>query len=104
MKNDNTLAQSVGNVVFFVLFIDLFMLVFFGPSPFSMSGHLATVFGWKYKGNVTSAVPYKVVFAAYLFSLAPLLLKEEESIYSGTALGVYIGAVVNSAVLVVFRF
>lgn len=104
MKDENHTALLVGNIVFFVLFIDLLMLVLFGPSPFSLSGCLATMFGWKYKGNVTSAVPYKVVFAAYLFSLAPLLLKKDESIYSGTALGVYIGSVINSAVLVVFRF
>jgi glutaredoxin len=104
MKDDNAAAKAVGNIVFCVFFIDLVMLVLFGPSPFSMSGGLATLFGWKYKGNVTSAVPYKVVFAAYLFSMIPLLLKDDESIHSGTALGVYIGSVINSTVLVVFRF
>jgi glutaredoxin len=104
MKSDNSSAELFGNIVFLLLSIDLLMLVIFGPSPFSMSGCLATYFGWKYKGNVTSAVPYKVVFASYLFSLLPLVVGKDASLSSGTALGVYLGSVVNSTVLVVFRF
>ena len=104
MKNDNSTAKFVANIVFFLLSFDLVMLIVFGPSPFSLSGSLATYFGWKYKGNVTSAVPYKVVFAAYLVSMLPLVLGSDPSLHSGTALGVYVGSVINSAVLVVFRF
>lgn len=104
MKNDNSSAKLGANIVFILLFIDLVMLVVFGPSPFSLSGTLATYFGWKYKGNVTSAVPYKVVFAAYLVSMLPLIIGKDASLHSGTALGVYLGSVVNSTVLVVFRF
>lgn len=103
MKSNST-ASAIAGVVFGVLIVDLILLVLLGPSPFSLSGVIGTYFGWKYKGNVTSSIPYKAVFAAYLLSMLPLILKNGESIHSGTALGVYIANIINSSVLVVFRF
>jgi magnesium-transporting ATPase (P-type) len=103
MKANNNSAQILGNLIFNILIFDLIILVCLGPSPFSISGFLGTYFGWKYKGNVTSSIPYKVVFGAYLLYMFPLLFGDN-SIHSSSALAIYIGSFINSSILVVFRF
>ena len=71
--NSNRIADAIGDCLTGVLVVDLGLFVLFGASPMSISGTLSTYFGWKYKGNVTSSIPYKVVFLIYLVLYASYL-------------------------------
>jgi glutaredoxin len=84
------------------LLIDILGILLFGPSPFSFSGVLSTYFGWKYKGNTTSSIPYKFVWLIYVASLAPFLF--QNSLTSNGAIATMTSTLTNSVVLVVFRF
>ena len=85
-----------------ILLLDILAILLFGPSPFSFSGVVSTYFGWKYKGNSTSSLPYKFVWLIYVISLSPYLL--ENSITSNASIATITSTLVNSVVLVVFRF
>ena len=98
--NTNSTLFQAAYWLLIVLLIDLSLLVFHGPTPLSPSGTISTYFGWKIRGNATSAIPYKVVFVIYIVTLLPLLLLEKyDSIYSAM-----IGFIINSSILVIFRF
>jgi glutaredoxin len=84
------------------LLIDIIGILLFGPSPFSFSGVISTYFGWKYKGNTTSSIPYKFVWLVYVASLSPFLF--ENSLTSNGAIATMTSTLTNSVVLVVFRF
>jgi glutaredoxin len=86
----------------YMLIYDLSAIVLHGPAPFSVSGTLGTYFGWKYRGNITSSLPYKFVFAFYLVALVPLVVNNNTG--SDAAIASYTSELINSAVLVVFRF
>lgn len=86
----------------YIIVVDLAILVVHGPTPFSPSGVIGAYFGWKYRGNVTSSLPYKVVFAAYLASLIPLLVNKSTDSTAGKAS--YVSLLINSALLAAFRF
>lgn len=99
-SNSNSISFKIAYCLLILLLVDLSVLVLHGPAPFSPSGTISTYFGWKIRGNATSAIPYKVVFAAYIFVLFPLLLlKKYSSIYSAM-----LGFIINSSLLVIFRF
>jgi glutaredoxin-related protein len=85
-----------------LLLIDILGILLIGPSPFSLSGVLSTYLGWKYKGNSTSSLPYKFVWLIYVISLSPYLF--ENSITSNASIATMTSTLVNSVVLVVFRF
>ena len=93
-------AHSVGYALLIFFIADLFILVLNGASPVSPTGALSTYFLWKVRGNATFSVPYKVVWAAYIFSLLPLLIRSD---YHGLNIAL-IASITNSIILVVFRF
>lgn len=84
------------------LLIDLLGILLFGPSPFSFSGVVSTYFGWKYKGNTTSSLPYKFVWLIYVVALSPYLF--DNSLTSNAFIATLTSTLTNSVVLVVFRF
>lgn len=84
------------------LLLDLVGILLFGPSPFSFSGIVSTYFGWKYKGNTTSSLPYKFVWLIYVGALSPYLF--ENSLNSNAFIATLTSTLTNSIVLVVFRF
>ena len=102
---DNDTSSSISrlvNVILYVLIYDLTAIVLHAPAPFSISGTIGTYIGWKYRGNITSSLPYKFVFAIYISSLLPLLVHNKTT--SKAAIAVYTSELINSSVLVVFRF
>jgi glutaredoxin len=91
---------NIANTLMIILMIDLSGFVLGGATPWSISGTISTYIFWKYRGNITSAIPYKFVFSAYLFSFIPLyILKKESSLEVALA-----GYIANSALLAAFRF
>ena len=96
----NTLAQYVGFVFTYLFIFDLLLLVVHGPAPFSISGSLCTYFAWRYRGNITSSIPYKVVFGVYMVVLIPLVTAKSRI----GLLSAYTGLLFNSSLLAVFRF
>lgn len=86
----------------YILIYDLSAIVLHGAAPFSISGTIGTYFGWKYRGNITSSLPYKFVFAFYLSVLIPLVATSNTG--SDAAIASYTSELINSAVLVMFRF
>lgn len=93
-------GHEVANFLLILLLVDLSALVCFGPSPWSPSGTLSTYFMWKVRGNATSSIPYKVVWAVYLITLIPLLAEKKY----GDMKVALLGLIFNSALLVVLRF
>lgn len=103
--------ETAANVLIILFCFDLLTLVTHAPAPFSPSGVLATYYGWRYRGDTTASLPYKFVFAAYLFTLIPLLGvsisarstgdNTSSSIAMKTAL---VGLLINSTLLAVLRF
>jgi len=91
---------AAAQVLMWILLYDLCAIIIFGPSPWSISGLISTYFGWRVRGNATSALPYKVVFLAYVITFVPLFFKQNYSSLM-TSLLAYIS---NSTILVVFRF
>jgi glutaredoxin-related protein len=107
VENPSVANKRTAYAIVVILVVDLCILVLHGPAPFSPSGILGTYFGWRYRGNATSSVPYKVVFAAYLFSMIPLLAQgngDSKGTSSVAAIATYTSLVINSSLLVVFRF
>jgi hypothetical protein len=92
-------ARSLGYVLLTVLAIDCVALTLLGPSPFSPSGVLATYYGWRYRGNATSALPYKVVFGAYSYTLISILAGVTSG--STAVAAAMAGLLINSALLAV---
>ena len=100
-------GETIARCLLFYFLADLILITLFGPSPMSPTGSFCTYFMWRYRGNSTSSLPYKVVFAAYVSSLLPLLLKWMESKDakgSREKIIVWLSSVlVNSAALATFR-
>ena len=95
-------AKTIIYILLVYMCIDCGLIVAHGPAPFSPSGTLSTYLFWKYRGNVTSSIPYKFVFSFYLVGFITLLLTNK---LTGTAaIASLTSTIINSAVLVVFRF
>lgn len=88
------------NVILWFLTCDLTMFIIFGPAPFSLIGSVCYYFLWKIRGNVTSTIPYKVVFSFYIGSFLSYLMKESKEPTDS----VLILPIFNSVLLAVFRF
>ena len=58
---------------------DCALLVAIGVSPFSLSGSFCTFFFWKFRGNATSALPYKFIFVLYILAGLTLIDKWNKS-------------------------
>lgn len=101
-NNASERTKRATTAIVYILVVDLAILVVHGPTPFSPTGVIGTYLGWRYRGNVTSSLPYKVVFAAYLGSFIPLLVNRNTNGDAATAS--FISALINSLLLVVFRF
>jgi len=91
--------------------VDCIIFTLIGPSPFSPTGVISTYFGWKSRGNATSILPYKAVFAAYIVGTCILLDKwnkadTEELMKSArsSAQKQMVGYITNSLLLAIFRF
>jgi len=101
-----SMQQSIAIVLLYVALIDVVIIVVIGPSPFSPTGVISTYFGWKSRGNATSILPYKAVFAAYIFGCS-ISLKNfneaetaEETTKALTAVQIQmLGYISNSALL-----
>ena len=91
---------GIADILVWVLLADCAGLVLLGPSPWTLSGILSTYFGWRVRGNAVNAVPYKVVWTAYLAALIPLSLNGSQS-SKEVALA---AGITNSALLAVLRF
>jgi glutaredoxin-related protein len=103
--NDNDSRSSTTQflqLIISVLLIDLICILLFGPIPFSPSGVISTYFGWKYRGNTTSSLPYKFVWLIYVATLIPILTQHK--LASNSTLATITSTLTNSVVLVVFRF
>lgn len=98
--DESSTTLTVASVLVTVLLVDVAALVLHAPSPFSPTGLVSTYFGWRTRGNVTSAVPYKVVWLFYGVTLAPLLARNDHKAVAAAL----IGFVINSTILVVVRF
>lgn len=100
---------AVADALLLLFFVDLCLLVIFGPVP-SLTGTISTYFGWQIRGNATSSLPYKVVFAAYIYTLHwPVVSRcfggfpgwdADSSKYLRNS---YAGFITNSALLAYFR-
>ena len=95
-------ASILSYILIIYLTIDCGLIVIHGPAPFSPSGTIATYFCWKYRGTITSSIPYKFVFGFYVAGFIALLLTDN---LTGTvAIASLTSTIINSAVLVAFRF
>lgn len=103
-NNDKTNSNlhSFLQAIISILLVDILIILIFGPSPLSLSGSISTYFCWKYKGNITSSLPYKFVWSIYIFALAPFLF--ENNLTSDGAIASITSILTNSILLVVFRF
>ena len=63
-------ALAIGGFLSF----DLFTVCLLGPTPFSPIGCISTWAAWKVKGNAVTAIPYKVVFVYYLYTMMQFVL------------------------------
>ena len=100
-QHNSNLYLFLQSLVIILLF-DIFMIIILGPSPFSISGIISTYYCWKYKGNITSSLPYKFVWSIYFFSLISILLKN--NLTSTGTIATITSILTNSILLVVFRF
>lgn len=105
------MQQNLAVFLLCLFLADIILLTAVGVSPFSPSGVIATYFGWKSRGNATSVLPYKAVFAAYIFGTCIALNKynkaeNEEEVASAldAVKDQMVGYISNSALLAVFRF
>jgi glutaredoxin len=102
-------------ILAFFLALDMTLFVLFGPTPLSPMGDLATWIVWDWRGEPVPAVPYKVVFVAYIVMLVRILSQcglwqehsggvvecaEHENNWQGSI----VAAITNSALLAAFRF
>jgi hypothetical protein len=101
--------SSAGVMVATILGVDNLMLTLWGPAPLSLSGSLSQYFGWKHRGNATSALPYKVIFGFYAVLILPRIIdrasgkvsqEESDDVIMKTCKGI----IFNSVLLAVFRF
>lgn len=97
----SNLSSNVISGLLIVLCVDLTGLVLLGPSPYSLSGTAATYFFWKYRGNSTSSLPYKFVFAIYVSVFIGMLVNGNTG---RNAIAPLTSTIINSALLAVFRF
>jgi len=74
------LEAKIATVLLWWYTTDLTLTCVFGPSPWSPIGIVCTYIGWRVRGNATFSVPYKVVFAAYLAGLYPMMIKRSSGL------------------------
>jgi glutaredoxin-related protein len=95
-------AFIIGNMIILLLVADLAAIVLHGLSPFSISGTICTYLFWNYRGNISSSLPYKFVFAIYIAVLIPLIGSSSSTKAAGIA--TLTSLLVNSSLLAVLRF
>ena len=78
--------------------VDSSLFILLGPTPASPLGVAATRLAWTRRGGVVPALPYKVVWAAYVAACAVGLRREE------SARATMFASASNSALLAAFRF
>jgi len=103
--SDNSASKTAIYVFLIYLCIDCGLIVIHGPAPFSPSGTLSTYLFWKYRGNVTSSIPYKFVFSVYFMSFIHLLsLNYNSKSANIVTLSTLNSTLFNSILLTIFRF
>ncbi len=98
--------QLAATVLLWFLLIDTFLLTLFGPTPWSLMGLFTTFVFWRVRGNSSSALPYKVVWAYYVVVLIQLLAHSGGRLTepNGVETALYVSSAINSAALAIFRF
>lgn len=102
ISSNNSSLYLFLQAIISILLLDILIILILGPSPFSLSGAVSTYFCWKYKGNITSSLPYKFVWSIYIFGLTPFLF--QNNLTSNGAIATITSVLTNSILLVVFRF
>jgi glutaredoxin-related protein len=93
-----------------ILFVDSFLFVVFGPTPFTPLGVLSTLLVWHRRGSVVKLVPYKVTFSFYAISSLATILCNSLDAHDGAVCKVLRSDTViytlftNSIYLLIFRF
>ena len=101
----NFISRALYYLLLLYLCIDCGLIVIHGPAPFSPSGTLSTYLFWKYRGNVTSSIPYKFVFSVYFMSFIHLLsLNYNSKSANIVTLSTLNSTLFNSILLTIFRF
>jgi hypothetical protein len=99
--------QLAATVLLWFLLIDTFLLTLFGPTPWSLVGLLTTCVFWRIRGNSSSSLPYKVVWAYYVIVIIQVLASHAGGRLTepnGVETALYVSSAINSAALAVFRF
>ncbi len=106
--NNNNHEYIICKIILSLTCIDLLILVLHGNAPFSITGTLATYFGWRSRGNITSSLPYKFIFIIYLSVLIPIIVSLKSSGHDSHdntgGIASMTSLLINSTLLVVFRF
>ena len=101
-------------VCFVILFVDLVLYICLGATPLTIFGNISTWLVWNVKGESIPALPYKLVWLAYVLALGragvlcidtfdgnlPLCWQNN----TGDFRAGLTGGIVNSGFLAVFRF
>ena len=107
-------AMIFASILCGFLFLDLTMYTLLGATPLTLLGNLSTWIVWNVKGESVSALPYKIVFLAYLLVMGRAFVVCADNSYvdvascwtnnTGEFRTELITGITNSASLAVFRF
>lgn len=101
-------APVVVCVIFWIVLVDLSIFVLLGPTPLAPICTVVMLASWRFRGNIVSSIPYKVIFAVYVAEIAANLFCGSgdfaQCIASSGTRHMLSIAIFNSSLLAVFRF